>query len=172
MGQEYFINSQQLESQVRKLLPSQGGIGAGINLSASTQIIPIVDLTESAEGSSLRQDLQRAISFSNVTSFNFQNTSGTILNTTGYWQIQGTVAGQSDVGSSTDTSLILTDGASSKVLFQTETITNPGSQFFGFFIHPFIIKLEAGDSLLGTADLYSRLSGSCNQIADVNGVLT
>lgn len=79
MGQEYFINSQQLESQVRKLLPSQGGIGAGIDLSASTQIIPIVDLTESAEGSSLRQDLQRAISFSNVTSFNFQNTSGTIL---------------------------------------------------------------------------------------------
>ena len=55
MGQEYFINSQQLESQVRKLLPSQGGIGAGIDLSASTQIIPIVDLTESAEGSSLRQ---------------------------------------------------------------------------------------------------------------------
>jgi hypothetical protein len=32
MGQEYFINSQQLESQVRKLLPSQGGIGAGNNL--------------------------------------------------------------------------------------------------------------------------------------------
>lgn len=172
MGQEFFINSQQLESKIRSLLPSQGGIGAGFDLSASTQIIPIVDVTESAEGSNLREDLQRAISHTNATSFNLQNTSSTILNTTGYWQIQGTVAGQSDVGSSTDTSLVINDGTTSKVLFQTETITNPGSQFFGFFIHPFVIKLEAGDSLIGSADLYSRLSGTANQIADINGNLT
>lgn len=172
MGQEFFINSQQLESKIRDLLPSQGGFGAGFDLSASTQIIPIVDLTESAEGSNLRQDLQRAISHTNATSFNLQNTSGTIINTPGYWQVQGTVAGQSDVGSSTDTLLQISDGVTSKVLFETETITNPGSQFFGFFIHPFVIKLEAGDSLIGSADLYSRLSGTCNQIADINGNLT
>ena len=60
MGQEFFINSQLLEDQVRKLLPSQGGQGAGFDLSASTQIIPVIDLTESAEGSNLRSDLQTA----------------------------------------------------------------------------------------------------------------
>ena len=51
MGQEFFINSQELETKVRQLLPSQGGAGQGFDLSASTQIVPIIDLTESAEGS-------------------------------------------------------------------------------------------------------------------------
>ena len=62
MGQEYFINSQTLETKVRQLLPSQGGAGAGFDLSASTQIIPVIDVTESAEGSVLRADLQTALS--------------------------------------------------------------------------------------------------------------
>ena len=63
VGSEYFINSQELENKVRNLLPSQGGAGAGFDLSASTQIIPIIDLTESAEGSNVRADLQTALSF-------------------------------------------------------------------------------------------------------------
>lgn len=172
MAQEFTIKSTAIEDKINQLLPSQGGFQPGVDFSASTMVIPVVDLTETAEGSALRQDLQRAISHTNATSFNLQNTSGTIINTPGYWQVQGTVAGQSDVGSSTDTSLVINDGTTSKVLFQTETITNPGSQFFGFFIHPFVIKLEAGDSLIGSADLYSRLSGTCNQIADINGNLT
>ena len=61
MGQEFFINSATLEAKVRELLPSQGGAGAGFDLSASTQIIPVINLTESAEGSNLRQDLQSAL---------------------------------------------------------------------------------------------------------------
>lgn len=32
MPQEYFINSQELETKVRQLLPSQGGAGAGFDL--------------------------------------------------------------------------------------------------------------------------------------------
>jgi len=44
MGQEFFINSQNLENKIRELLPSQGGAGAGFDLTASTQIIPIIDL--------------------------------------------------------------------------------------------------------------------------------
>ena len=63
MAQEFFINSQELEDKIRQLLPSQGGAGAGFDLSASTQIVPIIDLTESAEGSNVREDLQTAMSF-------------------------------------------------------------------------------------------------------------
>ena len=63
MGQEFFINSQKIEDQIRTLLPSQGGSQAGFDLSASTQIIPIIDITESAEGSNLRSDLQNALDF-------------------------------------------------------------------------------------------------------------
>ena len=74
MGQEFFIKSSNLEDKVRNLLPSQGGLGAGLDLSASTQIVPIVDLTESAEGSNLRQDLQ--------TSFGFNSETYNVFNTT------------------------------------------------------------------------------------------
>ena len=62
MAQEFFIKSADLENKVRQLLPSQGGLGAGFDLTASTQIVLIIDLTESAEGSNLRQDLQKALS--------------------------------------------------------------------------------------------------------------
>ena len=86
MGQEYFINSQTLETKVRQLLPSQGGAGAGFDLSASTQIIPVIDVTESAEGSVLRADLQTALSYDTITSFFSNNSTVTIANTTGYWQ--------------------------------------------------------------------------------------
>ena len=88
MGQEYFINSQDLESTVRKLLPSQGGAGAGIDLSASTQIIPIIDLTPTAEGSILRQDLQTSSSLTTITSFNIANANSTdLIINTGYWLV-------------------------------------------------------------------------------------
>ena len=80
VGSEYFINSQELENKVRDLLPSQGGAGAGFDLSASTQIIPIIDLTESAEGSNVRPDLQTSLSHSTITSFNVSNGTTTIVN--------------------------------------------------------------------------------------------
>ena len=84
MGQEYFINSQALEEKVRTSLPSQGGAGAGFDLTASTQIIPIIDLTETAEGSSLRQDLQVAIDFAS-TPFSVSGATTTIITSTGFF---------------------------------------------------------------------------------------
>ena len=89
MGQEFIINSTALEDKINQLLPSQGGKQAGVDLSASTQIIPIVDLTESAEGSNFRQDLQTALSLTSCTAFSVTNTTTTIINTTGYFRIFG-----------------------------------------------------------------------------------
>ena len=112
MGQEYFINSENLESTVRKLLPSQGGAGAGVDLSASTQIIPTIDLTPTAEGSILRQDLQTSSSFTSITSFNIANSSSTdLITNTGYWLIQYSVIVVDD---NAQANFTLTDGASSK----------------------------------------------------------
>ncbi len=62
------------------MLPSQGGFGAGVDFSASTMVIPIVDLTESAEGSDVRVDLQSALSHKTVTStHSIANTTTTII---------------------------------------------------------------------------------------------
>ena len=69
MAQEFTIKSQDIEDKINQLLPSQGGQGAGIDFSASTMVIPVVDLTETAEGSSLRQDLQTSLSLTAMTTF-------------------------------------------------------------------------------------------------------
>ena len=92
MGQEFVINSQPLEDKVKNLLPSQGGAGAGVDLSASTQIVPIIDLTEQAEGSSVRADLQSALSFDTVTAFAVNNTTSTLVSNTGYYRVFGNIA--------------------------------------------------------------------------------
>ena len=96
MGQEFTINSSAIETKINQLLPSQGGAGAGIDFSASTMIVPIIDLTESAEGSNVRQDLQTALSFNGVTAQQVINQTVTMVNTTGYYRIFG--ACNMDVG--------------------------------------------------------------------------
>ena len=52
------VNSEELQSTIRDLLPSQSGFGS--ELQASNVITPIIDLTATAEGSVLRADICRA----------------------------------------------------------------------------------------------------------------
>lgn len=168
---EYFINSQQLETKIRQSLPSQGGAEPGVDLSASTTIIPIIDLTETAEGSTLRQDLQSAFAFSNITEFNISNATTTIVNTTGYWRVFGNYCGARNA--STGSRLQINDGATTK--FITDFVIQGSSSFQGPLIVPFdfIVFLGAGDSLEGeTSSTTTLLKGSVRQIADINGVLS
>ena len=165
MGSEYFINSQELEDKVRDLLPSQGGAGAGFDLSASTQIIPIIDLTESAEGSNVRQDLQTALSLSAVTFTSTSNTTNTIISNTGYYRIFGSAhiagAGQSVIQA--------TDGVTTKILLVNYGVASQLSnkQF------DFIVFLPAGVSIQAQTSSGSIvLSTTTRQIADIDGNLT
>ncbi len=164
MGQEFFVKSDNLESKVRQLLPSQGGLGAGFDLSASTQIIPIVDLTESAEGSDVRADLQTALSFDSLSSFNISNTSTTIINNTGYYRVFGV----SNLFGSGGITFTLTDGATTKDIMQ---LVASASQFT---ITPFdfTVFLGAGDSMSINANTaQARCAGTTRQIADIDGNL-
>jgi len=171
VGSEYFINSQELENKVRDLLPSQGGAGAGFDLSASTQIVPIIDLTESAEGSNIRQDLQKSFSFKSISSYNVSNTTTNIITNTGYYRIFGNAletAGTASVSASFE----LTDGASTKSLltFVTAFGTNyePVSQYYDFMVF-----LEAGDILQAFSNSTNiTLRGVTRQIASIDGTLT
>ena len=170
MAQEFTIKSQQIEDKINQLLPSQGGFQPGVDFSASTMVIPIVDLTETAEGSALRQDLQTSFSLTTATSFDVNNTSTTVVNTTGYYRVFGTSYILDFAGGTSNSDISITDGITTKKIFNVETI-NVNLNNTNFQTYDFIVKLEAGDSLVVTASQYNRLTGATRQIADVNGNL-
>ena len=166
MGQEFVIKSTTLEDKINQLLPSQGGAQAGVDLSASTTIIPIVDLTESAEGSGLRQDLQRSFSLNSITRHNINNTTSTMVNTTGYYRVFGSVY----ITGGGFAYLNLTDGISSKILLtvNADSAAQVGNEYFDLDIY-----LKAGESLTGQSNSVNvSLIAVTRQIADVNGNLT
>ena len=170
MGQEYFINSQELEDKIRQLLPSQGGAGAGFDLSASTQIIPVIDVTESAEGSDVRADLQTALSFNSSTAFSVNNTTTTVINNTGYYRVFGQIS-LAAAASESGVSFIVNDGSSDKLLYRITSNNVTVGDFVGEKFD-FIVFLSAGDSLKVLAsNTTSNCIGNTRQIADIAGVL-
>ena len=164
MGQEFFIKSANLEDKVRQILPSQGGLGANFDLSASTQIVPIVDLTESAEGSNLRQDLQTSFSLDSITAFDVNNGTSTIINNTGFFRVFGYVS--FNYSALAQAFFTLTDGVTSKVIFKiVQNATTSNNQAIPF---DFNVFLEAGHSLTCTSSATSAtLVGNTRQIATI-----
>ena len=163
MGQEYFINSQQLQDKLADLLPSQGGAGSGFDLSASTQIIPVIDVTESAEGSNLRQDLQTSYGI-NSTASSVSGATSTIISTTGYFRLFGLYRSIST--SSTTTTINITDGITSTTVASYQAGTLDVIIPFDFNIF-----LSAGDSCNIIAGAGGRVLLTHRQIADINGDL-
>lgn len=152
-------------------MPSQGGFQPGVDFSASTMVIPIVDLTETASGSTLRQDLQSSISLTSATPFAVSNTSTTIINTTGYYRVFGAYSCLESSGGVTQDSFDLTDGTTTKIIkgfkrFGSTTVTKVIEQY------DFIVLLQAGERLdVFSSSTLSFFNGSTRQIADINGNL-
>ena len=85
MAQIASVVSEALQAKIRSLLPSQQGFTE--DLQAQNVIVPIIDLTETASGSLLREDLQRAWDFGTGYDQCFIGTT-TLVNTTGFWKVQ------------------------------------------------------------------------------------
>ena len=168
MGQEFIIKSQTLEDKVNQLLPSQGGFQAGVDLSASTTIIPIIDLTESASGNILRQDLQTALTHSNVTNYSITNTTSTIVSTTGFYRVFGSSSVLTNNSATRSCKIFINDGATSKQVYQ-HVVLDTGFDANTVLLYDFIVKLEAGDTLQGICTLKCNLEGAVLQIADLQG---
>lgn len=164
MAQEFTINSSAIESKINQLLPSQGNFGAGVDFSASTMVIPIVDLTETAEGSNVRADLQTALSHNNVTSFGVRNTTTTLITTTGYFRVFGNYASNG----ANVCQFLLDDGSTQKAIW-----TGIGAATTDVSVnYDFIVLLKAGDSLVGFSSTTAAQVGGCTrQIADLAGNL-
>lgn len=171
MGQEYFINSQALQDKVGQLLPTQGGAGPGFDLSASTQIIPIIDLTEVAEGSDVRQDLQTSLSFGSVTTF-FQTdvSTKTVITNTGYYRVFGNV-NITQYAADFNAQFNLYNGTTSKIIQYYNVINTSGTTYQNIPFD-FNVFIEPGESLRTSAS-YTNITihGVYRQIADISGNL-
>mgnify|MGYP005711067215 CR=1 FL=1 len=171
MGQEFFIKSAGLENKVRELLPSQGGLGAGFDLSASTQIVPIIDLTESAEGSNVRADLQTSFSFNTATPIDVSNTTTSVITNTGYWRVIGTLTMYASSTDNLKGEVILSDGVTDKTIWAQENRATTNS-IFTTIDYEFNIFINSGQSMkLKTNAVTAKLLGSVRQIADIDGNL-
>lgn len=163
------VNSEDLQTQIRDLLPSQNGFGS--ELQASNVITPIIDLTSTAEGSGLPSYLQTAIAFGSQTAFNVTNTTTDIITGTGFYRVIGTFTKRGDNTTANSRGYIqMTDGLSTKVVYGGETGNSANnsdtvSTFDLVFFHPAGITTQI---LCGSV---ARAVGSVRQIATGDGTL-
>lgn len=169
MGQEFVIKSQQIEDKINQLLPSQGGYAPGVDFSASTTVIPIVDLTETAEGSALRQDLQSAFSITNTSRASVSGSTSTFISTTGYWRLQGNAF--CSFNSNSTAKINITDGITSTIVYELQAYNSAVTDIVAGIPFDFVVKVNAGQSIVASADTEARINVQARQLADINGNL-
>ena len=163
------VNSEALQTQIRDLLPSQNGFGS--ELQATNVITPIIDLTRAAEGSTIGQNLQTAYSFASITAFEAANSTVTLMNSPGFWKVELAFNTFRNASNSGICTLDMTDGASSKKLFEVGfQAAQTDDNELGF--RTLIFFLTAGDSVTATAAATGRVTGFYRQIALGDGTLT
>lgn len=168
MSQIIRITSEALQATIRRLLPSQQGFGE--DLQASNVIIPVIDLTPTAEGSEVRSDLQTALAFDSNTVFNIENTTSTVISTTGFFRITGTVAMNGASASDAAADISMTDGLSTKALWGIRNISGGTPRAYSES-YDLVFFINAGESITISAGTNVCMRGSSRQIADINGTL-
>ena len=169
MAQVTSVTSESLQAKIRELLPSQRGFGE--DLQASNVILPVIDLTATAEGSSVPAYQQQALAFGSNTAFNVTNTSTTLTSTAGFYRIVGIVTIEANLtGSNPGGSVNISDGLATKSVWAAEY---PGVNIsaMGQAVFDLVVFLRSGDSLIAQAnDALSIIKGSYRQVASVTGV--
>ena len=111
-----------------------------------------------------RQDLQTALSFSSITSFNVTNATSTLITNTGYFRVFGNVQAF-NVGLGT---FQLNDGTSNKNIVTYEGDTNSA----GNIPFDFNVFLKAGDLLRCICSNANILIvGNTRQLASIDNTL-
>ena len=163
------VTSESLQAQIRNLLPSQEGFGT--DLMAQNVIVPIIDLTAAAAGTTTPEYMQRALSFDSQTVFNIANTTTVIANTAGFWQIQGVSSQRGSPSVNQSNRFSLSDGLSTKIIWEYEDLAGDSEATFQNYFE-FVVFLNSGESISGTSvGADSQLSLTTRQIATVNGTL-
>ena len=163
------VNSEALEAQIRDLLPSQSGFGS--ELQASNVIMPIIDLTATAEGSGLDVSLQQALAHSSNTSFAASGATVNIVTNTGFFRVIGGLATNKSSGTINEGYFQITDGTTATIVWKTQLNNGTGTPAIAV-TYDFIVFLRAGDTLQAvSSDAQAKLTGSTRQVATVTGEL-
>jgi len=163
------VNSEELQTQIRDLLPSQNGFGS--ELQATNVITPIIDLTSAAEGSTLPQNLQTALAFGSQTAFAVTNTTAVLANSPGFYRVllNYTMEG---AASNINATLEATDGSTTKNIWQSTLIGASGLDVAVGETIDLVVFLGAGESISAVSDSTRvKINGSVRQIADSTGTL-
>jgi len=162
------VTSEALQAKLRELLPSQQGFGT--DLSASDTIIPIIDLTGAAEGSSVPAYLQNALAFGSQTSVRALNATAVAANSPGFWKCNYELHAASNGSSGGSCVLQLNDGSTVKVVVACESTLTNNATFANVF-GEIIVYLDTGDSIeIVSSDTRSPANVTVRNIADTNGV--
>ena len=163
------VNSEELQTQIRDLLPSQNGFGS--ELQASNVITPVIDLTRAAEGSTTPEILQTALAFGSQTAWGANNSSVTIANATGFYRIYGAAVIRNSSSAVAEAKLELTDGASTKTIWMMKIFNDANGAAVSENID-IVVFLAAGESVTAVSNnVVSEINGSVRQIATGNGTL-
>lgn len=163
------VTSESLQAKVRQLLPSQDGFGA--DLAAQNVIVPVIDLTEAAQGSDVPQNLQTALAFGSQTAFAANSSTVDLANTGGFYRVFGVSNGEV-VASTVTNELFITDGSTNKQIFIHKIIGTASANIMTTVPIDVTVFLNSGETLKAKTDsTQSFVSGSIRQIADINGVL-
>ena len=110
MAQIINITSEELQATIRRLLPSQQGFGE--DLQASNVIMPVIDVTATAEGTQLPSYLQKAISVTDLNNVSVNNGTTTIINTPGFWLLNFAISSNLKNASAENVEIKVSDGIS------------------------------------------------------------
>lgn len=160
------ITSESLEAAYRALTPSQDGFTE--DLMATNTIVPVLDLTADAQGTSTPQFLQTAWDFS--TGFNKHQaaSASTIISNTGFWQVDSVVS--INDASTADHFYAITDGLTVTKVWQISGGLGSGGEIV--LENKFIVFLRAGDSFTVTGANTNFIANTWyRQVATINGTL-
>lgn len=163
------VNSEELQTQIRDLLPSQNGFGS--ELQASNVITPIIDLTAAAEGSGLPTYLQTALAYGSQTTFDVAGSGPeTLVSSPGFYRVVGVSTMQTPSVGNNVNKIEIDDGLAAKIIWQMASGNTTNQEIIQI---PFDITvfLRAGDSLTVTAAGFAYMYGSHRQVATGDGTL-
>jgi hypothetical protein len=159
-----------IEEDLNSNFPSQGQGNPPLYYSLSEVVVPTYSINQSAEGTSLPQNLQTSWDFA-TSRVQATNNSQTLINTPGFWQVDlqlfavvdGAMVGYVDIS----------DGLTSKQIWRwtglNSTSTTVGSTATDA---TFVVFVRSGDTVSVVSNSSSvAVDAWTRQIADVNGNL-